>query len=401
MEFFAETGTEQEVYYKIWDVEKDFKSSLKPKVSKGLILVNRLRLRSKPGLSGDIITHVNQFDQVRILDFDTKYEKIGNDINHWWKIETETGEAGWIFAQYIGAPYVYRDPGQYAYMTHKVIVENDMPNSKQEITGKKFQELCLAGTKGIQTLTDSDLVAGAPGFTVEKISVQKFSNTGTFYILHGQGFYYDWGKCGAPYTPYTENWLKTTDKGIIQVFSGVIENAQGGKGGPVVYTYGKVTPISTSDILTKLYYQVYDFAPETIGASVNAAFKSNALTDPEKKLLNTYCRKSPSNWLTEENLRALYNYTKNTPEHDLLKDIKYTSNEDSIGHHEIPEDLDPGIKERINNLLEELKIEPGYHVTKEITPEDRSKIIILLDRLKVFEIKKEYYTWNNSTFTKE
>jgi len=75
---------------------------------------NYIRLRSEPNLNGEGMGFIQEGDSVQILEISDHMEKIGGNIDNWYKVKTSDGTEAWTFGAFLNFPksaYVWYDGG--------------------------------------------------------------------------------------------------------------------------------------------------------------------------------------------------------------------------------------------------------------------------------------------------
>lgn len=60
-----------------------------------------VRIRATPNLKGTIIASLEKGAIVEELERSERKEKVGNDLDHWYKVRLDNGQEGWIFGIFI------------------------------------------------------------------------------------------------------------------------------------------------------------------------------------------------------------------------------------------------------------------------------------------------------------
>lgn len=69
---------------------------------------DRLNLRSKPNLDGKIITVLIKGDRVTFLEKSSYKDEIEGIEDYWYRVRTEVGDEGWLFAGYLSEDKPYK-----------------------------------------------------------------------------------------------------------------------------------------------------------------------------------------------------------------------------------------------------------------------------------------------------
>jgi len=99
------SNSEKVIYYRHYiDLENDH---LYASVNNSFV-----RLRSVPNLNGEGMGFLQEGDSVQILEISDHMEKIGENIDNWYKVKTSDGTEAWTFGAFLDFPesaYVWYD----------------------------------------------------------------------------------------------------------------------------------------------------------------------------------------------------------------------------------------------------------------------------------------------------
>lgn len=64
----------------------------------------KVRVRSAPGLTTEVLGHLSKDEVVSILERSTFSSTIDGDVDHWFRVAGKDGKEGWVFGKYLEAP---------------------------------------------------------------------------------------------------------------------------------------------------------------------------------------------------------------------------------------------------------------------------------------------------------
>lgn len=126
-----------EIYakYKFYDylLEED---DLSPSTCNALIITDNLRVRSEPNLDSTtkIISKLNKWDDVHLVDCTKEKTKIDNLEYPWYKVQLENGQEGWIFGGFAKIYFSDRDKED----LHKAFEKEGSEYTNQFVTPEGF-----------------------------------------------------------------------------------------------------------------------------------------------------------------------------------------------------------------------------------------------------------------------